>query len=203
MTYTTQMDAARKEIVTPEMEIVAAKENMTVERLRELIAMGRAIIPANKNHLSLAPEGVGAGLRTKLNVNLGISKDCCNIDVEMEKVKHALALKAEAIMDLSCYGKTREFRRKLVELSPAMIGTVQNQAWPDLPAGSGTASSTNSTFRSKVSVMTTLVAVTLPVLLRVSVYLSESPGRTGSGTSICTRSRTGSWAYSRIATSSK
>jgi len=124
MDYTTQMDAARKEIITKEMEIVAVKENMDVNKLRMLVAEGKAIIPANKNHANLDPEGIGEGMRTKINVNLGISKDCCNIDLEMEKVKHALSLKAEAIMDLSCYGKTSEFRKRLIELSPAMIGTV-------------------------------------------------------------------------------
>jgi phosphomethylpyrimidine synthase len=124
MTYTTQMDAARKGIITKEMETVAEKEQMAAETLRDLIAQGLAIIPANKNHKNLDPEGVGQGLRTKINVNLGISKDCCNVDLEMDKVRHALDLKAEAIMDLSCYGKTSEFRKKLVEMSPAMIGTV-------------------------------------------------------------------------------
>ncbi len=124
MTYTTQMDAARQGIITPQMETVASKEQMAPETLRKLIADGKVIIPANKNHKNLDPEGVGQGLRTKINVNLGISKDCCDIDLEMDKVRWALGLKAEAIMDLSCYGKTQAFRRKLVEISPAMIGTV-------------------------------------------------------------------------------
>ena len=124
MEYTTQMDAARKGILTRQMEIVAKKENMGADRLRDLVADGKVIIPANKNHSALDPEGVGEGLRTKINVNLGISKDCCNIDMELDKVRLALELKAEAIMDLSCYGKTREFRTKLVNMSPAMIGTV-------------------------------------------------------------------------------
>jgi phosphomethylpyrimidine synthase len=124
MKYTTQMDAARKGIITPEMESVAAKERMRPDSLRDLIAAGKVVVPANRNHKNLDPEGIGEGLRTKINVNLGISKDCCNVDLELEKVRHALELKAEAIMDLSCYGKTREFRKKLVEMSSAMIGTV-------------------------------------------------------------------------------
>lgn len=124
MNYTTQMDAARKNIVTKEMEIVAVKEQMDIESLRELIAAGKVIIPANKNHANLDPNGIGKGLRTKINVNLGISKDCSNIGMEIEKVKTALALKAESIMDLSCFGKTSEFRRKLIDISPAMVGTV-------------------------------------------------------------------------------
>lgn len=124
MMYTTQMDAAKKGIITKEMELVAKKENMDVEVLRKLIAKGQIAIPANKNHKSLDPEGVGEGLRTKINVNLGISKDCCDIDEEMKKVQLALDMKAEAIMDLSSFGKTEEFRKRLIESSPAMIGTV-------------------------------------------------------------------------------
>ncbi|WP_195940483.1 phosphomethylpyrimidine synthase ThiC [Romboutsia sp. 1001713B170131_170501_G6] len=124
MMYTTQMDAAKKGIITKEMEIVAKKENMDVNILRELISKGKVAIPANKNHKSLNPEGVGEKLRTKINVNLGISKDCCDIDEEMKKVNLALDMKAEAIMDLSSFGKTKEFRKKLISSSNAMIGTV-------------------------------------------------------------------------------
>ncbi|MDW7675937.1 MAG: phosphomethylpyrimidine synthase ThiC, partial [Bacillota bacterium] len=80
MSYTTQMDAAKKGIVTKEMEVVAAKENRSVDYIRQLMAEGKIVIPANKNHKSLDAEGVGQGLKTKINVNLGISKDCCNID---------------------------------------------------------------------------------------------------------------------------
>jgi len=122
--YTTQMDAAKKGIITKEMEEVAKKEQLEVAKIRELLADGKIVIPANKNHISLNPEGIGQGLRTKINVNLGISKDCYNIDLEIEKVRYALDLKAESIMDLSSYGKTKEFRQKLIELSRAMVGTV-------------------------------------------------------------------------------
>lgn len=122
--YTTQMDAAKKGIITEQMRIVAQEENIDIESLRQLVASGRVAIPANKRHTSLNPKGVGEKLRTKINVNLGVSKDCCDLDLEFEKVKKAIDLKAEAIMDLSCYGKTQEFRRKLIEFSPVMIGTV-------------------------------------------------------------------------------
>ncbi len=122
--YSTQMDAAKKGIITPQMEIVAGKEKMEPQRLRELVALGQVVIPANKNHVSLDPEGVGTGLRTKINVNLGVSKDCCDMDLELAKAKKAIELKAEAIMDLSCFGKTQPFRQRLLEFSPAMIGTV-------------------------------------------------------------------------------
>ncbi|MBR9646845.1 phosphomethylpyrimidine synthase ThiC, partial [Clostridium tyrobutyricum] len=117
-------DAAKKGIVTREMKRVAEKENMEVKKLMELIAKGQVAIPANKNHKSLDPEGVGSGLKTKINVNLGISKDCYDIDLELEKVKKAIDMKAEAIMDLSSFGKTAEFRQKVINISSAMIGTV-------------------------------------------------------------------------------
>ena len=124
MDYTTQMDAARKGIITKEMNTVARKEGVAAESLRELIAGGKVVIPANKNHAALDPCGIGQGLTTKINVNLGVSKDCCSVEDELAKARRAVDLKADAIMDLSCYGKTEEFRRRLVEISPAAIGTV-------------------------------------------------------------------------------
>lgn len=124
MEYTTQMDAAKKGIVTKEMKTVAEKENVTVEYLMEEMKLGHIVIPANKNHKSISAEGIGKGLRTKINVNLGISRDCLDVDKELEKVKKAIDMKVEAIMDLSSYGKTEEFREKLIGMSPAMIGTV-------------------------------------------------------------------------------
>lgn len=122
--YTTQMDAAKKGIITREMEIVANKESKNPEEIRSLVAEGKVAIPANINHKSLSPEGVGQGLRTKINVNLGISKDCCDCDRELEKVRTALDMGAEAIMDLSNYGKTAEMREAIVNMSTAMLGTV-------------------------------------------------------------------------------
>lgn len=124
MDYTTQMDAARKGIVTPEMEIAAAKEDMDVNELMELMAKGQAIIPANKRHASLSPAAIGSRLKTKINVNLGISRDCKDMDVEVAKVNSAVEMGAESIMDLSSYGDTRTFRRRLTSECPAIIGTV-------------------------------------------------------------------------------
>lgn len=124
MNYTTQMDAAKKGIITEAMKIVAIKEGKSVEEIRALVAEGKVVIPANKNHKTLSPEGVGQGLRTKINVNLGISKDCCDCEKELDKVRTALEMKAEAIMDLSNYGKTAEMRKTIVEMSTAMLGTV-------------------------------------------------------------------------------
>ena len=122
--YKTQMEAAKKGIITPEMQTVAAKEYMEPEKLRELVAKGWVAIPANVNHTSLSAEGVGSGLKTKINVNLGISGDCKDYTMEMQKVDMAIKFGAEAIMDLSNYGKTNTFRKQLIERSPAMIGTV-------------------------------------------------------------------------------
>ena len=122
--YTTQMDAARKGILTPEIETVAKKEHMPVEKLMQLVAEGKVAICANKKHTCLDPEGVGSMLRTKINVNLGVSRDCKDYDIEMQKVMSAVDLGAEAIMDLSSHGNTQPFRQKLTSECPAVIGTV-------------------------------------------------------------------------------
>ena len=122
--YSTQMEAARKGIVTPELETVAKKENRSVEELLPLMASGKMVIPANVNHKALDPNGVGSMLKTKINVNLGISRDCKDYDIEMKKVMRAVDLGAEAIMDLSSHGNTQPFRQKLCNECPAMIGTV-------------------------------------------------------------------------------
>ncbi len=124
MNYTTQMDAARKGIVTKEIETVAKKENMDVDKLVSLVAEGKVAIPANKKHTCIDPEGVGSMLRTKINVNLGVSRDCKDYDLEMKKVLSAVDMGAEAIMDLSSHGDTEPFRKKLTSECPAMIGTV-------------------------------------------------------------------------------
>ena len=122
----TQMDFARAGVVTPQMEAVAAYEHRDPEYIRERVADGRIAIPANINHIKvgLDPRGVGEGLSTKVNVNLGISGDVANADVEWEKVKIAQDYGADAIMDLSNSGKTRFFRQELVERFDRMIGTV-------------------------------------------------------------------------------
>lgn len=122
--YKTQIEAAKKGILTDQMKRVAEKEHMDPQLLMERVAQGKIAIPANVNHKSLLAEGVGLGLSTKINVNLGISRDCPDVDKELEKVKKAIDMKAEAIMDLSSFGKTEEFRKKLIAMSSAMIGTV-------------------------------------------------------------------------------
>ena len=124
MNYTTQMNAARQGIITKEMEAVATYEGIDVKDLMAEVAAGTIVIPANKNHKCLKPFGIGNSLKTKINVNLGTSRDCLNLDVEMEKVNKAVEMGAEAIMDLSSFGHTHVFRKKLVNECPAILGTV-------------------------------------------------------------------------------
>ncbi len=118
------MDAARRGIVTKEMEAVAREENISIESLMEELAKGTVIIPANKNHRCLKPRGIGFSLRTKINVNLGTSRDCLDMQCEMAKVENAVKMGADAIMDLSSFGDTKVFRRKLTKECPATLGTV-------------------------------------------------------------------------------
>lgn len=122
--YATQMDAARQGIITAEMQQVAAQEQRTAEQIRDWVAVGQVALCANKNHRSLVPKGVGSMLRTKINVNLGISRDHKDYDEELQKVLQAVDMGADAIMDLSSHGDTSGFRRKLTSECPAMIGTV-------------------------------------------------------------------------------
>jgi phosphomethylpyrimidine synthase len=124
MSYKTQMQAARHGVVTPQMEKVLAQEKISREELLARVAAGRIAIPANRNHPNLHAKGIGQGLSTKINVNLGVSEDCCNVELELDKVRRAIELKADAIMDLSTFGDTRAFRRRTIEVSPVMIGTV-------------------------------------------------------------------------------
>ncbi|SDU56785.1 phosphomethylpyrimidine synthase ThiC [Desulfobacula phenolica] len=122
--YTTQMDAARKGILTHQMKQVLENEAISQTDLMEKVALGHIAIPANRNHLNIAAAGVGQGLKTKINVNLGVSKDVCSFDAEMNKAKMAIEFKADAVMDLSVSGDTEGFRKRLVSEIPVMIGTV-------------------------------------------------------------------------------
>ena len=124
MLYTTQMDAARKGIITKEMKEVAKKEDWAPEDLRKLVAEGKIVIPANRLHFGLSPNGIGSMLKTKINVNLGTSRDLDDYSMEVRKAKQAVALGAESIMDLSSNGATRNFRSSLLMDCAAMVGTV-------------------------------------------------------------------------------
>jgi thiamine biosynthesis protein ThiC len=118
------MEAAKKGIVTDQMKIVAEKEGIGADVLMRSVAEGKTVIPCNRLHTAISPNGIGSSLRTKINVNLGTSRDSADLDMEMEKVQSAVDMGAEAIMDLSSYGDTRKFRRMLTEKCPAVIGTV-------------------------------------------------------------------------------
>ena len=122
----TQMDYARAGQITPQMKEVAEREHRDPEYIRERVADGRIAIPANIVHIKkgMRAFGVGEGLSTKVNVNLGISGDKADAAEEWKKVKIAEDLGADAIMDLSNSGKTRKFRQQLIDETTLMVGTV-------------------------------------------------------------------------------
>ena len=125
-TLVTQIDFARAGQITPQMKEVAEREHRDPEYIRERVADGRIAIPANIVHIKkgMRAFGVGEGLSTKVNVNLGISGDKADAAEEWKKVKIAEDYGADAIMDLSNSGKTRQFRRQLIDETPLMVGTV-------------------------------------------------------------------------------
>lgn len=122
----TQIDFARAGQITPQMKEVAEREHRDPEYIRERVADGRIAIPANIVHIKkgMRAFGVGEGLATKVNVNLGISGDKADAAEEWKKVKIAEDYGADAIMDLSNSGKTRQFRQQLIDETPLMVGTV-------------------------------------------------------------------------------
>lgn len=122
----TQIDFARAGQITPQMKEVAEREHRDPEYIRERVADGRIAIPANIVHIKkgMRAFGVGEGLSTKVNVNLGISGDKADAAEEWKKVKIAEDFGADAIMDLSNSGKTRQFRQQLIDKTPLMVGTV-------------------------------------------------------------------------------
>ena len=122
----TQIDYARAGQITPQMKEVAEREHRDPEYIRERVADGRIAIPANIVHIKkgMRAFGVGEGLSTKVNVNLGISGDKADAAEEWKKVKIAEDFGADAIMDLSNSGKTRQFRQQLIDETPLMVGTV-------------------------------------------------------------------------------
>ena len=122
----TQIDFARAGQITPQMKEVAEREHRDPEYIRERVADVRIAIPANIVHIKkgMRAFGVGEGLSTKVNVNLGISGDKADATEEWKKVKIAEDYGADAIMDLSNSGKTRQFRQQLIDETPLMVGTV-------------------------------------------------------------------------------
>ena len=125
----TQLLRAREGVLTPEMKAVAETEGIAESVLRERIAAGRAVIPANAKRVALglpavAPCGIGEGLRTKVNANIGASRDYASMDAELEKLKAAVDAGADTVMDLSTGGDIREIRRRILEASAVPVGTV-------------------------------------------------------------------------------
>ncbi len=120
----TQLEAARKGIITEEMRQVAQDEGLAPEEVRDGIARGEIIIPKNKNHKHIKPYGIGKGLRTKVNANIGTSSDYVNYEEELEKLKVAISAGAESVMDLSTGGDLDYMRRLVLKESNVMVGTV-------------------------------------------------------------------------------
>ena len=120
----TQLESARKGIVTPALKVVAEAEGLDAEFIREGVAGGRIVIPANINHEKLIPCGIGQGLKTKVNANIGTSSDFGDINTELEKMRVSIDAGADTVMDLSTGGDIGAIRRAIVAASTAGIGTV-------------------------------------------------------------------------------
>jgi len=120
----TQPELARKGTISPEMRMVARNEGIEAEFARQGVAEGTIVIPANTNHKNLVPCGIGQGLRTKVNANIGTSSDFGNIDTELEKLRVATSCGADTVMDLSTGGDISTIRRAIIASSPLPVGTV-------------------------------------------------------------------------------
>src|SRR5690242_21903096 len=122
----TQLEAARKGTVTPEMEYVARREDFDPELIRSEVARGRMVVPANKVHLKkkLEPMCIGVASKCKINANIGNSAVTGKVDDELEKLHTAVHLGADTVMDLSTGGNIDGIRQAIVDASPVPIGTV-------------------------------------------------------------------------------
>ncbi len=120
----TQLEAAKKGIITDEMKIAAKEENLTVKELSELIARGEVIIIKNKIHNNIKIIAIGKKTRTKINANIGSSEDICDIDLELQKLKICVDFGADAVMDLSTGGDIKKIRQMILKNSPIPVGTV-------------------------------------------------------------------------------
>ncbi len=123
---TTQIDYAKQGKITKEMRIVAKKENFDEKKLLKEIVKGTIIIPANKNHLKkkLSPIGIGKGLTTKINANIGASRIKASVEEELEKIKTCMKYGADTAMDLSTGGNLDEIREAIIAEATIPIGTV-------------------------------------------------------------------------------
>ena len=120
----TQLELARKGIISPQMKIVAEQEKLDPEFIRAGIAEGNIVIPANIHHKNFTPFGIGKGLRTKVNANLGTSSDYGTIQTELEKLRVAIEAGADTVMDLSTGGDIPAVRRAVMKASTVPVGTV-------------------------------------------------------------------------------
>ncbi len=120
----TQLEQAKRNVITPQMESIAKYEGLDAEFIRQGLATGTMVIPANVNHANLTPRGIGTGLTTKVNANIGTSSDFGNIDTEMEKLNICIEYGADAVMDLSTGGNIPFIRSAIIVSSPLPIGTV-------------------------------------------------------------------------------
>lgn len=120
----TQIESARQGIVTEELKTVAAKEFVEVDRLREAVANGWVVIPCNKNHRNLDPIGIGKGLRTKINANIGTSGDFDQLESELKKIDMVIRYQADTVMDLSTGGDVDRIRRELISHCRIPFGNV-------------------------------------------------------------------------------
>ena len=99
-------------------------ESVSAEYIRQAVAEGHVIIPLNRNHRSIKPMGIGRGLRTKINANIGTSRDCMNVEEELKKLAVAIEAGADTIMDLSTGGSIDDVRREIIRHSTVPVGTV-------------------------------------------------------------------------------
>jgi len=120
----TQLEAARKGIVTREMKIVADNEGLNVEFIQKGLADGTIVIPANIKHTNLTPYGIGKGLSTKVNANIGTSSDFGSLETELQKMQIAIDCKAHSLMDLSTGGDISGIRKAIMSRCPLPVGTV-------------------------------------------------------------------------------
>ncbi len=120
----TQLEFAREGKISPELEKAAAAENVSAEKLRQLVASGRAVIPKNKKHQFDQVMAIGEGLRTKVNANIGTSGPCSGVQQEIEKLEAAVSAGTDSVMDLSTGADFVEIRQVILERSPVMVGAV-------------------------------------------------------------------------------
>jgi phosphomethylpyrimidine synthase len=120
----TQLEQARKGVITDAMKRVAQKENVSPEILRDRVAAGAVVIPANIKHKHLDPVGIGKGLTIKVNANIGTSRDHVDLAEELSKLSVAIDAKADTVMDLSTGGNITKIRQAILQESSVPVGTV-------------------------------------------------------------------------------